>query len=93
MSSRRSLFNLLACSKLSLPHPVIGLVPLAENMPSERPIVRTITTDAEGRLILADALSYAATPKPKFIVDVATLTGAACVALGDQAAIFEIINR
>ena len=100
MSGAAAVFStLLACSKLSLPHPVIGLIPLAENMPSGtayRPgdvitafngtSIEITNTDAEGRLILADALSYAATLKPKFIVDVATLTGAACVALGDQAA-------
>jgi leucyl aminopeptidase len=78
-------------------HRVIGLVPACENLPggtATRPgdIVRAmngrtieiLNTDAEGRLILADALCYAARFKPAAIVDVATLTGAAIIALGDQ---------
>jgi len=76
-------------------HRVIGLVPAAENMPSSkatRPsdVVTSLSgltieinnTDAEGRLILADALTYAARYKPDFVVDYATLTGACLVALG-----------
>jgi len=82
-----------------LPLRVIGLLPVAENMPDGgalRPgdILRTragvtvevISTDAEGRLILADALSLAVERRPVAIVDVATLTGAALVALGRHAA-------
>lgn len=65
-----------------------GLIPLCENMPSgsaNRPgdivtamngkTIQIDNTDAEGRLILADALCYAATLKPKFTLDIATLTG------------------
>lgn len=86
-----------AISQLNLSINVIGLVPAVENMPSGssyRPgdILRTITgktievlnTDAEGRIILADALGYAQKFKPKLIVDLATLTGAAVIALGQR---------
>ncbi len=82
-----------------LPVRVSGWLPVAENMPdggAVRPgdVVRTrsgltvevVSTDAEGRLILADALSMASERDPEIIVDVATLTGAAVVALGHHAA-------
>ncbi|HTK15496.1 MAG TPA: leucyl aminopeptidase [Acidimicrobiia bacterium] len=78
---------------------VIGFVPLVENMPSGdamRPgdvlrmrngkTVEVLNTDAEGRLILADALSLASEEKPDAIVDLATLTGACVVALGEKVA-------
>jgi leucyl aminopeptidase len=87
-----------AAARLKLPVHVIGLLPATENMPSgtaQKPgdIVKTlsgltievINTDAEGRLILADALTYAARLKPKWLVDIATLTGACGVALGKHA--------
>lgn len=74
---------------------VVGITPLVENMPSGmayRPgdvltasngkTIEVISTDAEGRLILADALVYATKFKPKMVVDIATLTGACMVALG-----------
>ena len=78
---------------------VVALIPLVENMPSaaaQRPgdiitamngmSIEVINTDAEGRLIMADAICYANKfYSPKVIVDVATLTGAALVALGDVA--------
>lgn len=89
------LFNYLA--QVDVPVLVHGLVPLAENMPgggAQRPgdIIRhyggktseVISTDAEGRLILADALVYGCELKPDLIVDIATLTGACVVALGDE---------
>lgn len=76
---------------------VWGIVAAAENMPdakAQRPgdIVRTmngktvevLNTDAEGRLTLADAVCYATRKKPDYIIDVATLTGACIVALGDR---------
>ncbi len=80
--------------------PVIGLMPLCENMPggsATKPgdivfarsgkSVEIVNTDAEGRLILIDALSYAQdTYKPAYLVDIATLTGACAVALGEGAA-------
>jgi leucyl aminopeptidase len=88
-----------AIVQLQLPLHVIGLMPMAENMPSgsaQRPgdIVRTCNgktievadTDAEGRLILADALAYAQRLKPKAVIDLATLTGAIYTVLSDTAA-------
>jgi leucyl aminopeptidase len=84
-----------AVAELKLPINVVGVVPTCENMPSgtaTRPgdIVRTMSgqtveilnTDAEGRLILCDAITYAARFKPAAIIDIATLTGACLVALG-----------
>ena len=78
---------------------VEGLIPLTENLPSgkaQRPgdvirfkngkSVEVLNTDAEGRLILADALTLAAATKPDAIIDVATLTGACIIALGPQVA-------
>ncbi len=74
---------------------VIGITPLVENLPSGtayRPgdvltasngkTIEVISTDAEGRLILADALAYAGKYNPKYLIDIATLTGACMVALG-----------
>jgi len=88
-----------AIARLDLPVEVVGWVPTAENMPSghaQRPgdvitiyggrTVEVLNTDAEGRLILADALVRAAEDDPSLIVDAATLTGAAVVALGDRTA-------
>ncbi len=88
-----------AAAELELPLNVIGLAPLTENMPSGKATkpedvvfamngksIEIINTDAEGRLILADALCYAEQYKPKWVVDLATLTGAIVIALGDQAA-------
>lgn len=89
-----------AISRLKLKANVVGLIPLVENMPSGtsfRPgdiltgmngtTVEVQNTDAEGRLILSDALSYAERYKPKYVVDLATLTGAAVIALGHYATI------
>lgn len=85
-------------AKMKLKKNVIGLIPSVENMPSGksyRPgdVVRSMSgktieilnTDAEGRVILADALTYAQKYKPEVVIDIATLTGAACVALGERA--------
>ena len=76
---------------------VVGITPLVENMPSGssyRPgdvltasngrTIEIISTDAEGRLILADALVYAKRYNPKYVIDIATLTGACVVALGQN---------
>jgi leucyl aminopeptidase len=76
---------------------VVGITPLVENMPSGtsyRPgdvltasngrTIEVISTDAEGRLILADALIYAKRYNPKYVIDIATLTGACVVALGQN---------
>ncbi len=86
---------LKACAELELPTHVVGLVPFTENMPggkAQKPgdivyamngkTIEVINTDAEGRLVLADALCYAERYKPAAVVDLATLTGAAGVALG-----------
>jgi leucyl aminopeptidase len=87
---------LLGCRDLGVRRPVIGLLPLAENAfgaASYRPgdvvtvhggtTVEILNTDAEGRMVLADALAYAATRlDPEVIIDVATLTGAATQGLG-----------
>jgi leucyl aminopeptidase len=84
---------------LGVRHRVTGYVPLVENMPSGNAIrpgdvlrirngktVEVLNTDAEGRLILADALSLAVEAKVDAIIDLATLTGACMVALGDKIA-------
>jgi len=87
-------------SSLKIKHNVIGIIPTVENMPSNssyRPSdiikmyngksVEVINTDAEGRLILADALSFGIKQyKPKLIIDMATLTGACVIALGNNIA-------
>ncbi len=85
-------------SKLKLKKNIIGLVPAVENMPSGssyRPgdvltsmsgkTIEVLNTDAEGRIILADALTYAKRYNPRLVVDVATLTGASMIALGQRA--------
>ena len=86
---------MLAIGRLGLPVNVTGVVPSSENLPSGTATkpgdvissragksIEVINTDAEGRLILADALHYASEWKPAAIVDCATLTGACVVALG-----------
>jgi leucyl aminopeptidase len=88
---------MVAIARLKLPVNVTGWAPLAENMPSgaaQRPsdvltiyggkTVEVLNTDAEGRLILADALVRASEEMPDYIVDAATLTGAQLVALGTR---------
>jgi leucyl aminopeptidase len=87
-----------AAARLQLPLHVIGILPATENMPGGRAIkpgdilktlagktVEVQNTDAEGRLILADGLAYACRLKPAAVVDIATLTGACVVALGQFA--------
>jgi len=82
-------------AELKLPINVVGIVASAENMPGSKAtkpgdVVRTMSgltvevlnTDAEGRLVLADALTYAKRFKPQSVVDIATLTGAVIMALG-----------
>jgi leucyl aminopeptidase len=92
--------TLITAAKLRLPIRVIGLLPIVENMPSgkaTRPgdIVRSYegktieigNTDAEGRLILIDAMAYALEQyQPDILIDLATLTGACIVALGEKIA-------
>jgi leucyl aminopeptidase len=89
-------FATLAESKLPLN--VVGIIPTVENMPSGKATkpgdivksmsgqtIEILNTDAEGRLILCDALTYAGRFKPTMVVDIATLTGACVMALGSHA--------
>ena len=96
MSGAASVIHAVAlAARLKLKHHVIGLIPAVENMPGNnayRPgdilkslsgkTIEVLNTDAEGRLILADALTYAKRFKPSVVIDVATLTGASLSALG-----------
>jgi leucyl aminopeptidase len=88
-----------AVAQLGLPLHVVGLAPACENLPSGHAYkpgdvlkamngktIEIISTDAEGRLILADALCYAARYNPTAVIDLATLTGACTIALGDMVA-------
>ncbi|HLF23767.1 MAG TPA: leucyl aminopeptidase, partial [Burkholderiales bacterium] len=87
-----------AAAELKLPINIVGVIPSAENMPggdANKPgdivtsmsgkTIEVLNTDAEGRLILCDALTYTARYNPAAIVDVATLTGACVIALGSPA--------
>jgi leucyl aminopeptidase len=87
--------TLQACAEMELPLNVIGVVPASENLPdgdANKPgdivtsmsgqTIEVLNTDAEGRLILCDALTYCERFKPAAIIDIATLTGACIVALG-----------
>ena len=91
--------SLKAAAELGLKANIIALIPLTENMPGGKATkpgdvvtamngmtIQVDNTDAEGRLILADALCYADSLKPRLVMDVATLTGAISVALGSGAA-------
>lgn len=90
--------TLKAAAELKLPVNIVGVIPAVENMPggtAYKPedilttmsgqTVEVISTDAEGRLILADALTYAERYKPSAVIDIATLTGAVVIALGFHA--------
>jgi leucyl aminopeptidase len=90
------LATMQAASKLQIPLHLAGIIPATENLPSGKAYkpgdvlktlsgqtVEVISTDAEGRLILSDALTYGLRYKPKAIIDLATLTGACVIALGD----------
>lgn len=99
MSGAASVIHAVAlAAKLKLKKHVVGLLPSVENMPGNNAVrpgdilkslsgktIEVIDTDAEGRLILADALTYAKKFNPSVVIDVATLTGAAHVALGNYA--------
>jgi len=89
--------TLQVAHKLQLPFHLVGVMPATENLPSGKAYkpgdilktlsgqtVEVISTDAEGRLILSDALTYSLRYKPKAIVDFATLTGACVIALGND---------
>ncbi|MAZ56672.1 leucyl aminopeptidase [bacterium] len=98
MSGGASVLGALkAISDLNIRKNVIGIIPAAENAVSDKSMragdivtsmsgktVEILHTDAEGRLVLADALTFAQRFKPKVIIDVATLTGASLVALGQH---------
>ena len=90
---------MVAIARIRLPVRVVGLAPLTDNMPGPHATkpgdvlttrngktIEVLNTDAEGRLILADALAYAVEHGPDLMVDLATLTGACKVALGDTIA-------
>ncbi len=92
------LHTVVLAAKLKLKKHVIALLPAAENMPSGNAVrpgdvlrslsgktIEVLNTDAEGRLVLADALTYAKRLKPSVVIDAATLTGAAHIALGNYA--------
>jgi leucyl aminopeptidase len=99
MCGAASVFGALrAAALMKLPLNVVGIIPAAENMPDGNAIkpgdvvttmsgqtVEILDTDSEGRLVLADALTYAERYAPAVLVDVATLTGAIWSALGDVA--------
>ncbi|MEI7811932.1 MAG: leucyl aminopeptidase [Ignavibacteria bacterium] len=90
---------IMAAAKAKLPIEVMGIIPAVENMPSGKSMkpgdivftssgksIEVDNTDAEGRIILADALEIASKEKPDAIIDIATLTGACVVALGEYIA-------
>lgn len=88
-----------AIAGLKVPRNVVGLIPAVENMPGGKaykpgdvlktlggPPIEVRNTDAEGRVVLADALAYAARYNPEAVIDLATLTGGCVIALGNEAA-------
>ncbi|MFN6945571.1 MAG: leucyl aminopeptidase family protein [Cytophagaceae bacterium] len=90
-----------AIAKNQLPLHIIGLIPATENRPDGNAMVpgdvirifggktvEVLNTDAEGRLILADALAFASKYKPELVINLATLTGAAARAIGSQGVVF-----
>jgi leucyl aminopeptidase len=87
--------TILAAAKLDLPINIVGVIAAAENMPggsAARPddivtsmagiTIEILNTDAEGRLVLCDALTYSERFNPEYVIDIATLTGACVIALG-----------
>lgn len=99
MCGAASVFGVMrAAAEMKLPLNVVGIVGAVENMPGSRATkpgdvvttmsgrtVEVLNTDAEGRLVLCDALHYARRWKPECMIDIATLTGACVVALGSHA--------
>lgn len=90
--------TLRAVAELRLPINLVGLIPATENMPGGNAVkpgdivtslsgqtIEILNTDAEGRLVLCDTLTYARRFKPAVVIDIATLTGACVVALGQHA--------
>jgi len=100
MCGAASVFGAMkAAASLALPVGIVGIVAASENLPGSRASkpgdiytsmsgqsVEVLNTDAEGRLVLCDALTYASRFDPDVVVDIATLTGACVVALGAHAA-------
>lgn len=91
---------IVLAAKLKVKRNIVALIPAAENMPSGesyRPgdilrsmsgkTIEILNTDAEGRVVLADAITYAKRYNPSLVVDVATLTAASLIALGQQASV------
>ena len=91
--------TIMAAAQMQLPVNLLAVVPAVENMPSGTAIrpgdiltslsgktIEVLNTDAEGRLILADALTYVGRFEPRVVIDVATLTGAVIIGLGHHAA-------
>lgn len=90
--------TMVAVSEMQLPLNVVGIIPATENMPGGNAIkpgdvvtsmsgqtIEILNTDAEGRLVLCDALTYAERYNPEAVIDIATLTGACVIALGHVA--------
>jgi leucyl aminopeptidase len=90
--------TMAACVELKLPINLVGIVPASENLPDgaankpgdivtsmSRQTIEILNTDAEGRLILCDALTYTERFDPAAVIDIATLTGSCVVALGEHA--------
>lgn len=90
--------SLRAAAELNLPLNIVGIIPSCENMPDGMAVkpgdivtsmsgqtIEILNTDAEGRLILCDALTYAERFDPAVVIDIATLTGACVIALGNHA--------
>ncbi len=101
MSGGAAVIHILAAAaRLKLAKNIVGLIPAVENMPSgssyhpgdllktmSGKTIEILNTDAEGRVILSDALSYAKRYDPNVVIDIATLTGAAMVAIGQRASV------
>jgi leucyl aminopeptidase len=92
--------TIYAAALMELPVSLVGLIPATDNRPGgnayapgdiirmyDGTTVEVLNTDAEGRMILADALAYSAKWNPELVIDAATLTGAAVRAIGDRAAV------
>lgn len=100
MCGSASVFGaILAAAEMQLPINIVGVIPSSENLPdglANKPgdvvtsmsgqTIEILNTDAEGRLLLCDALTYTKRFKPQTVIDIATLTGAVIVALGHQTA-------
>jgi len=91
--------TLKACADMELPLNVVGVIPATENLPGGRAskpgdivtslsgqTIEVLNTDAEGRMILCDALTWCEKFNPAVVIDIATLTGACVIALGSHAA-------